>query len=75
MVLDATSRDGIQLGDQFTLIRPREKTSRGETIPETEIAIAEVVKVTQYGATAILIDQTQPAVRTGTPAKVSAKMP
>ena len=75
VVLDASARAGVRVGDQFTLVRPREAQPGGLPLPEEEIAVAQVVRVTPYAATAIVVSQQHPAIRRGTRARVSAKMP
>ena len=95
LVLDASVRDGVQIGDQFTLVRERgqreerrvvglrnpfrraanTRAPSGPVLPEERIAVAQVVRVTPFGATAIVIDQSQPAIRAGTAARLTAKMP
>jgi hypothetical protein len=92
VVFEATVRDGVQIGDQFTLVRergaqPARRTSlrnpfrrgasaaSGPVLPEEPIAVAQVVRVTPFGATGIIIDQSQPAIRAGTSARLTAKMP
>jgi hypothetical protein len=76
VVLDAPARRGTRVGDQFTLVRPRQaRTEDAPALPEEEIAVAQVVRVTPYAATAIVVSQTHPAIRRGTRARVSAKMP
>ena len=75
ILLSATTRDGIKLGDQFTVVRSREHTDDGIAIPEQPIAIAQVVRVTDFGATAIVIQHTQPALKTGLLARMTARMP
>jgi hypothetical protein len=75
LVLDASSRDGIRLGDQVTLVRPEKRNAEGVVLPEQDIAVAQVVRVTPFGVTAIVLDQTQPAIRLGTLARVTARMP
>ena len=69
------ARGGVAAGDQVTLVRDPERLPDGTLLPEKEIAVARVVRVTPQGVSAILIDETEPAIRTGTPARVSAKMP
>jgi LysM repeat protein len=80
IILDATTKDGVKLGDEFTLYRPREKapipgTSDQVTLPEEPIALAQVVKVTDHGTTAIILDQRQPSIKEGTAARLTARMP
>jgi hypothetical protein len=74
-VLDAAAKAGLRPGDRVTLFQPRQEVQRGVRLPEVPIATAEVVRVTPGAATVIVIDQQQPAIRTGTRARVTAKMP
>ncbi|MFL5576522.1 MAG: cytochrome c biogenesis protein CcsA [Gemmatimonadaceae bacterium] len=69
LVLDRASRDGIKPGDQFTLLRPRSRNADGVAFPDEIIAVAQVVRVTPYATTAIVIDQAQPAIREGNSAR------
>jgi len=75
LVLDAAADDGLRPGDQVTLVSDRREVRRGVTIPEVEIATAQIVRVTPYAATAIVVGQAQPAIRQGTLARVTAKVP
>lgn len=75
VVLDATLQDGVKVGDQFTLFRPRVRTNRGVTLPEEPIALAQVVRVTDRGVTGIIVNQRHPAIHEGTQARLTARMP
>jgi LysM repeat protein len=75
LVLDAAAADGLRPGDEVTLVSDRREVRRGVTIPEVEIATAQIVRVTPYAATAIVMGQAQPAIRPGTLARVTAKVP
>jgi hypothetical protein len=75
VVLTATRKDNVKQGDQFTLYRPRVRTERGVFLPEEKIALVQVIKVTDAGTTAMIVDQAQPAVHTGTSARQTARMP
>ena len=80
VILDATNKDGVKIGDEFTLYRAREKapipgTADVVTLPEEPIALAQVVKVTDEGTTAIILDQRHPSIKIGTPARLTARMP
>lgn len=66
---------GMKAGDQISLYRPRRMSPYGVLLPESEIAIAQIVRVTPQGATALLIDQSHAAIEQGTHARVTAKMP
>jgi LysM repeat protein len=76
IVLDISRRD-LTTGDQIDLYKPRQKPAdEGQlATPELPIARAQVLRVTQYGATAIITSQQQPAIAEGTAARIAAKMP
>jgi LysM repeat protein len=81
VLLDVTSRDGVKIGDQYTIYRGREKVlvkGRGNesvVIPEERIALAQVVKVTDRGTTALIVDQQNPAITVGAQVRLTARMP
>jgi LysM repeat protein len=77
VLFDLTSADGIKVGDEVSVYRPRvePKGDDGPTLPEVEIATARVVRVTPYGTTARVTSQDQPAIRTGESVRVVARMP
>ena len=66
---------GMRVGDQISFYRPRRPTPSGVVLPESEIAVAQLVRVTPQGATALVVDQTYGAIQQGTNARVTAKMP
>jgi hypothetical protein len=65
LVLAAGSRDGVREGDRFELVTDARRLSPGTSIPGTRAAIARVVRVTEFGSTALVVSQEQPAVRAG----------
>jgi LysM domain-containing protein len=76
IVIDASSRAAVRVGDEFMIFEPRRSGAEGEpTLPETPIGIAQVVRATPYGSTAIVLKHQQPAIRPGAHARVSAKTP
>ena len=77
VVLDISNRDGVRAGDQIELYRPKQRPSEGRelTLPEVSIARAQVLRVTPFGATAIITAQEQPKIQEGTSARIAAKMP
>ena len=77
VLFNLTSADGMKVGDEVSIYRPRvePKGDDGPTLPEVEIATARVVRVTPYGTTARVISQDQPAIRTGESVRVVARMP
>ena len=75
IVLDATSGDGVKLGDHFTLQRRPKELEAGDRIAAENVAIAQAVRVTRYGTTAIIVGQRHPAIREGLNARVTARLP
>ncbi|HET7458219.1 MAG TPA: hypothetical protein VFJ74_11255, partial [Gemmatimonadaceae bacterium] len=74
LVLDRTVRDGVRPGDQFTLFRAATRTDDGHKVPAEPVAIAQVIRVTPFGTTAMILDQAQPAIREGLSARMTAKV-
>lgn len=76
IVLTLTSRDGMKIGDQVELFKPRQKSPDEGTpgTPEIHVGLAQVVRVTPLGATAIITALEQPKVDKGTRVRVIAKM-
>ncbi len=77
VIFELSSRDGIKIGDEVEIFRPREKAIPYElpAIPEVRIATARVVRVTPYGSTARITSQQQPAIKVGESVRVTARMP
>ena len=75
VIVEGNSASGMRVGDQITFYRERRTSSDGTVLPESEIAIAQIVRVTAQASTAILIDQSYGAIGEGSVARVSAKMP
>lgn len=76
VIIDISRRD-VTTGDQIDLIVPRQAPVEGRdlALPEVWIGRAQVLRVTPYGATAIVTKQEQPKIEEGTAARVAAKMP
>jgi hypothetical protein len=75
LVLAASAADGMTPGDQVTLMRSRPADSRGVELPDEAVAVAQVMRVTPYGAAAIIVRTIQAGVAQGMKARVTAKMP
>jgi LysM repeat protein len=77
VVVDIARRDSVRTGDRIELYEPRQKPREGTTlaIPEVWIGSAQVLRVTPYGASAIITSQEQPKIELGTSARIAAKMP
>jgi len=75
IMLSAGAKEGLTPGDQVSLRRDTPGASYGAALPEQEIAVAQVTRVTPWGATAIVIEQQQPGIADGIRARITAKMP
>jgi LysM repeat protein len=75
LVIDLRSSDGVKLGDEFQLYRPREKMDTGDRLPMEKIATAKVVRVSEHATTLIVTDQRHPAIQEGTRVRQMARMP
>lgn len=75
MLLAAGAKDGVVPGDQITIQRDMGVDDKGVPLPPEEVAVLQVTRVTTWGASAILISQTDGVVTTGMTGRVTAKMP
>lgn len=77
LVVDITGADGVKTGDQIELYQPRQKPADGRplALPEIYIGRAQVLRVTPFGASAIITGQEQTRIEEGTAARIAAKMP
>jgi len=77
VLFDLSVKDGLHIGDEILVYRPRAvmKDDVGPAAPEIEIAEGQVVRVTPYGATARITSQEQPAIRVGESVRITARMP
>lgn len=73
VLLSASSANGVRVGDQFTLID--DSVDPKHPSPPVPAAIAEVVRVTPYAVTAIIVDHEQPRLYAGMLARLSARAP
>jgi LysM repeat protein len=77
VMFDLTAKDGIHIGDEITIFRPRDgrRAVGGPAIPELQIGSGQIVRVTPFGATARVLTQTQPAIQKGESVRVVSRMP
>jgi hypothetical protein len=75
VILAAGASDGLVPGDQVTVQVDMGVDDKGVPRAPQEIAVLQVTRVTTWGASAILIGQTDGVVSTGMAARVTAKMP
>jgi hypothetical protein len=73
LIVDFDASAGLRPGDQLTVFSDPAMAPAG-TAP-VEVAVAIVVRVGPRAASALVIRQTQPAIRAGLPARITAKLP
>ena len=73
VLLSAKSANGVRVGDQFTLID--DSVDPKYPAPAVPAAIAEVVRVTPFAVTVIIVDHEQPRIYAGMIARLSARAP
>jgi hypothetical protein len=77
VMFDLTANDGIHIGDEITIFRPRDEMRAvgGPAHPEVQIGTGQIVRVTPFGATARVLTQQQPAIQRGESVRVVSRMP
>jgi hypothetical protein len=75
LILSAGAKDGMVPGDQVSLRRDRPGDPNAGAIADEEVAVAQVTRVTPWGASAIVIWQEEVGIVQGMRARVTAKMP
>jgi LysM repeat protein len=73
VVLSTRPTNSVHVGDRFTLME--DAVDPRYPAPAVPAAVAEVVKVTPFAVTAIIIDHDQPRIRTGMTARLTARLP
>jgi hypothetical protein len=72
VVLSREAGADIHVGDQFTLMDAT--VDERHPAPPVPAARAQVVRVTPYALTALVVDHDQPSIRAGMPATLTARM-
>jgi len=75
VIVGGGTSSGMRVGDQITFYRPRVTDERGIVYPSSDIGVAQILRVTPYASTALIIGQAYAATSEGTLARVSAKLP
>jgi hypothetical protein len=71
LILAAAAAQGLVPGDQISLRAP----SKTDPTRDDELGVAQITRVTQWGASAVMLDVNDGGIAPGTRAQVSAKMP
>lgn len=75
VILSSTAKDGFVPGDQVTLLASLGKGAIGEVRAPEEAAVVQVLRVTPFGVSAIVLRRAQADVAVGMPGRITAKMP
>jgi hypothetical protein len=75
VIISPSSKNGVSIGDEITFIDNASGREDDSPAPPVVAAIGQVVRVTPYSATAIIIHQDQPTIRDGMPVRLTGKMP
>ena len=75
ILISPNSKSGIQVGDEVTLIDNTAGPMEDTHAPPVVAGVAQVVRVTPYATTAIIVRQIQPTIRDGMPVRLTGKMP
>ena len=74
VVVSLNSKSGVNVGDQITFV---DNTSGEDDSPAPAVVagIGQVVRLTPFAATTIIVKQLQPTIREGMPVRLTGKMP
>src|SRR3954462_7003235 len=75
VVVSLNSRNGVKAGDEVTFMDNAAGREDNSPAPPVVAAVGQVVRVTPFGATVILIKQTQPTIREGMPVRQTGTLP
>jgi hypothetical protein len=75
VIVSLNAKSGVQVGDEVTFIDNSTGREDENPAPPVIAGVAQIVRVTPYGATAIIVRQVQPTIRDGMPVRLTGKMP
>jgi hypothetical protein len=75
ILVSHNAKSGVHVGDEVTFIDNSIGGDQRDAAPPVIAGVGQVVRVTQYAATAIIVRQTQPTIRNGMPVRLTGKMP
>jgi LysM repeat protein len=74
LVFNAAAIDGVATGDQITLVRERGLDSKGLKLPDEILGVAQILRVTPFGSSAVLIRVNADGIGVGTLGRLTARM-
>ena len=75
VLVSHNARSGVRVGDEITFLDNSTGREDENPAPAVVAGVGQVVRVTPYAATAIIVRQTQPTIRDGMPVRLTGKMP
>lgn len=75
VVLDPGAIPPVSVGDIFSLVDDRTPGAGEKAIPSEDIGVIQIVRVSRYGITGIIVGQSQPVIRPGNLARRIARIP
>ena len=75
VLVSLNSKNGVKPGDEVTFIDNTIGGGDPTAAPPVVAAVGQVVRVTPYGASVILVRQNQPTIRDGMPVRQTGTMP
>jgi hypothetical protein len=75
VIISLDAKSGIHVGDEVTFIDNSTGRQDPTSAPPVTAGVGQVVRVTPFAATAIIVRQAQPTIRDGMPVVVTGKMP
>jgi hypothetical protein len=75
VLISQTSKNGLTVGDEVSFIDNSTGTADNNAAPPVVAATGQVVRVTPYASSVIIMRQTQPTIRDGMQVRLSGKAP
>ncbi|HEX9607312.1 MAG TPA: hypothetical protein VF962_08785, partial [Gemmatimonadaceae bacterium] len=75
VLISPNAKSGIHVGDEVTFIDNSTGREDPSPAPAVTAGIGQVVRVTPYASTVIIVKQTQPTIRDGMPVRLTGTMP
>jgi hypothetical protein len=75
VLISTNAKSGVHVGDEITFIDNSTGREDENPAPAVIAAVGQVVRVTPYATTAIIVRQVQPTIRDGMPVRLTGKMP
>jgi hypothetical protein len=75
VLISPNAKSGVRVGDEITFIDNSTGREDENPAPAVIAGVGQVVRVTPYATTAIIVRQVQPTIRDGMPVRLTGKMP